>query len=218
MEREFLAGIDFGLYVDKQKCDSWLNLLKGLVLAKERDSRYWRRSRQGLGRSCASKHDLTLPSSTRSKAMSSRARSSSPSRRPRWPQQPLAPYDYTSRPSADSNSPPRHGKRTAIDAFSPTYATFDGGRPYKKTMGLSLQIPDTVIGGAKNTPSPLESLQFSKLSLASSPACHESGMASDQHRHISPHTLVAAYRMDPTKPRPTPQVRLLAHRCFILLN
>ncbi|TFK28438.1 hypothetical protein FA15DRAFT_701100 [Coprinopsis marcescibilis] len=38
MEREFLMGVDFNLYVDKQTYESWLNLLKGLVIAKERDS------------------------------------------------------------------------------------------------------------------------------------------------------------------------------------
>jgi len=39
MEREFLLGVDFNLYVDKTTYASWLNLLKGLVLAKERDAR-----------------------------------------------------------------------------------------------------------------------------------------------------------------------------------
>ena len=42
MEREFLQGIDFDLYVDKSSYDSWLNLLKGLVLAKEREHVHWR--------------------------------------------------------------------------------------------------------------------------------------------------------------------------------
>ena len=39
MEREFLLGVDFNLYIDKITYASWLNLLKGLVLAKERDAR-----------------------------------------------------------------------------------------------------------------------------------------------------------------------------------
>jgi hypothetical protein len=39
MEREFLTGVDFNLYVDKTTYASWLNLLKGLVIAKERDAR-----------------------------------------------------------------------------------------------------------------------------------------------------------------------------------
>lgn len=45
MEREFLMGVDFGLYVDKPTYESWLNLLKGLVMAKEKDSRKWHRGR-----------------------------------------------------------------------------------------------------------------------------------------------------------------------------
>ncbi|KAF6757840.1 hypothetical protein DFP72DRAFT_1110700 [Ephemerocybe angulata] len=38
MEREFLHGVDFNLYVDKPTYESWLHLLKGLVQAKEHDS------------------------------------------------------------------------------------------------------------------------------------------------------------------------------------
>ena len=39
MEREFLLGVDFQLYVDKQTYESWLNLLKGLVHVKESEVR-----------------------------------------------------------------------------------------------------------------------------------------------------------------------------------
>jgi len=45
MEREFLVGVDFNLYVDKSTYESWLNLLKGLIMAKERDSKHFRKSR-----------------------------------------------------------------------------------------------------------------------------------------------------------------------------
>lgn len=41
MEREFLTGINFRLSVDKLTYDSWLQLLKGLVLAKEREYQQW---------------------------------------------------------------------------------------------------------------------------------------------------------------------------------
>lgn len=41
MEREFLQGVDFRLYVDSSTYDSWLNLLRGLVLAKEREHQRW---------------------------------------------------------------------------------------------------------------------------------------------------------------------------------
>jgi hypothetical protein len=47
MEREFLLGVDFNLYVDKPTYEAWLNLLKGLVWAKERDCR---RVANGVGR------------------------------------------------------------------------------------------------------------------------------------------------------------------------
>ena len=46
MEREFLLGVDFNLYVDKPTYEAWLNLLKGLVCAKERD---WRRVANSVG-------------------------------------------------------------------------------------------------------------------------------------------------------------------------
>lgn len=49
MEREFLLGVDFNLYVDKMTYASWLNLLKGLVLAKERDARRLLRGGAGNG-------------------------------------------------------------------------------------------------------------------------------------------------------------------------
>ena len=45
MEREFLVGVDFNLYVDKSTYESWLNLLKGLIMAKERDSKHFRKSK-----------------------------------------------------------------------------------------------------------------------------------------------------------------------------
>ncbi|KAF9444136.1 hypothetical protein P691DRAFT_361034 [Macrolepiota fuliginosa MF-IS2] len=49
MEQEFLRGVDYNLYVDKATYEAWLNLLKGLVMAKERDllrAREPRRSRR----------------------------------------------------------------------------------------------------------------------------------------------------------------------------
>lgn len=47
MEKEFLTGVEYNLYVDKPTYEAWLNLLKGLVMAKERDlSRARERRRQ----------------------------------------------------------------------------------------------------------------------------------------------------------------------------
>ncbi|KAH8103188.1 cyclin-domain-containing protein [Phellopilus nigrolimitatus] len=45
MEREFLLGVGFRLFVDKPTYDSWLNLLRGLVLAEEREHMHWRSRR-----------------------------------------------------------------------------------------------------------------------------------------------------------------------------
>ena len=61
MEREFLVGVDFNLYVDKSTYESWLNLLKGLIMAKERDSKHLRKSR---GLAHQSRLATSLPSST----------------------------------------------------------------------------------------------------------------------------------------------------------
>ncbi len=52
MEKEFLTGVDYNLYVDKATYEAWLNLLKGLVMAKERDlsrARERRRNKRRLG-------------------------------------------------------------------------------------------------------------------------------------------------------------------------
>lgn len=153
MEREFLSGIDFGLYVDKPTYASWLNLLKGLVLAKEHDCRSWK-SRRGPRQSghsgLNSRHNPPNPSPRRSH----RARSTSP--------------DRSSRYQAPSTSPPiRSGdKRTADIAFSPTSAHL-AAIPFKRPVRPTVQIP-----GLARLPilshSPVEGLQsFSQMSLAS---------------------------------------------------
>ena len=46
MEREFLQGVGFKLFVDAVTYESWLNLLKGLVMAKEREYGRWRARRR----------------------------------------------------------------------------------------------------------------------------------------------------------------------------
>jgi hypothetical protein len=53
MEHEFLLGVDFNLYIETTYA-SWLNPLKGLVLAKERNAR---RLLRGFG--------MRVPSSAR---------------------------------------------------------------------------------------------------------------------------------------------------------
>ena len=170
MEREFLVGVDFNLYVDKSTYESWLNLLKGLIMAKERDSKHLRKSRTlaHQSRLAASYPSSTGPvtrayvSSSRQKppVYRHRARSTSPtSRTLSYPQPshnnvshlpplPDSSMSYTSTNtsqyiSAITASPtPRSGsKRSAQDAFSPTSASFSQ-LPNKRPPSMSLQIPE----------------------------------------------------------------------------
>ena len=218
MEREFLAGIDFNLYVDKETYVRWVGLLEGLVMAKERGSRQWRRSRQTPRAATVARPmaPLTVPSKG---SWSARARSSSPVHLPRDSGSPHSLSNsnpqYSPRISIEVGSPLRsRGKRSALDAFSPTSTAFDHERPTKRPISLAVEIPQSTAAGA-HTPSPLESLQsFSKLSLGSSPVpsqCAESCTVVASGRHIPPQTLIASYRMDPTKPRPVPKV------CIVLI-
>jgi hypothetical protein len=218
MEREFLAGIHFNLYVDKETYVRWVGLLEGLVMAKEKGSRQWRRSRQTPRAATVARPvaPLTVPSKG---AWSARARSSSPVHLPRDSGSPHSVANsnpqYSPRMSIEVESPLRsRGKRSALDAFSPTSTAFDHERPAKRPISLALEIPQSTTAGA-HTPSPLESLQsFSKMSLGSSPVpsqCAESGALAASARNIPPQTLIASYRLDPTKPRPVPKV------CIVLI-
>ena len=187
-------------------------------MAKERGSRQWRKSRQTPRAATVARPvaPLTVPSKG---TWSARARSSSPVHLPRDSDSPHSlansnPH-YSPGISMEVGSPLRsRGKRSALDAFSPTSVAFDHERPAKRPLSLALEIPQSNAAGA-HTPSPLESLQsFSKLSLGSSPVpsqCAESGSVMASARHIPPQTLIASYRMDPTKPRPVPKV------CIVLI-
>jgi hypothetical protein len=184
-------------------------------MAKERGSRQWRRSRQTPRAATVARPvaPLTVPSKG---AWSARARSSSPVHLPRDSGSPHNPQYYSPGISIEVGSPLRsRGKRSALDAFSPTSTAFDHERPAKRPISLAVEIPQSTAAGA-HTPSPLESLQsFSKLSLGSSPVtsqcCAESGTVVAAGRHIPPQTLIASYRLDPTKPRPVPKV------CIVLI-
>jgi hypothetical protein len=182
-------------------------------MAKERGSRQWRKSRQTpravtVVRPVA---PLTVPSKGRT--WSARARSSSPVHLQRGSDSPhsLANSNpqYSPEIAIEVDSPLRsRGKRSAFDAFSPTSAAFDIERPAKRPISLAVEIPQSTAGNV-HTPSPLESLQFSKLSLGSSPALSQNTEATAvmaSTRPIPPQTLVASYRLDPTKPRPVPKV------------
>ena len=215
MEREFLLGIDFGLYVDKTTYVSWLNLLQGLVMAKERDSRRWRRTPRSRTHPQPRQHRPVVyaPHPIRTK----RARSSSPSRSALYH---LSTPESHNPPAAvpEYHTPPRSGsKRSATDAFSPTSTSFPPVKAPRRPMNLSLDIPERSQGAASaNSISPSEPLQhFSKLSLGASPAgvkpltpSHSSpAWASTVKQPVVPQTLASAYRVDPPRTHGAPQVR-----------
>ncbi len=169
MEREFLVGVDFRLYVDKGTYETWLNLLTGLVIAKERECLRWQsRRRRALyvpsqgGRS-ANEYGYTGSRELRSRDYEAygaqRARSSSPTHsRVAYHAYPNYPFTFTVPPPvqhvpSDSAVQPQTAswdvyghaqrpgsKRSAADAFSPTSATFSNV-PTKRPTGLALDIP-----------------------------------------------------------------------------
>lgn len=207
MEKEFLLGIDFGLYVDKSTYDSWLNLLQGLVLGKERELQHWRRSRRPA-RSLHRVHPLRHSSSNLSRhqpTRSHRARSTSPRRCPVALQAGYAPSPYVQYPSYGPEQTvvaPSSTKRTASEAFfnesSPYVPTAPTSKPLRQSIGLTLQIPELEYSSShssESSASPLEPLQgFSKLSLGASPIDLRNGSpwASTIGQNEVPQTLVSA--------------------------
>lgn len=158
MEREILLGIDFSLYVDKATYESWLNLLNGLCMAKEKDSLHWRRSSSSRSRLARG----SVPSNVWSSANRSASAYSTPSRsrtshRARSTSPPMQSFRYpftftapntTSTPSyAACDTPTKPGaKRSAADAFSPSSTSCPPAKAPKRQMGvpaLSLSIPNT---------------------------------------------------------------------------
>lgn len=215
MEKEFLLGIDFGLYVDKSTYDSWLNLLQGLVMAKERELQHWRRSRRPA-RSLHRVHPIRHSSSNLSRPQptrSHRARSTSPRRCPAALHPGYAPsvYYVGYRPEQASST-----KRTASEAFSndssPYVPAAPTSEPPRRSAGLTLQIPELEYSSShssESSASPLEPLQgFSKLSLGASPVNlgNVSPWASTIGQNEVPQTLVSAYRRDERHPYATPEV------------
>lgn len=170
MEREFLVGVDFRLYVDKATYETWLNLLTGLIIAKERECLRWQsRRRRALyvpSQSGRTTNDYGYSGSreTRSRdyeayGTQQRARSSSPTHnRVSYHAYPNYSFTFTVPPPvqhvpSDSAAQPQQStwdvygytqrpgsKRSAADAFSPTSATFSN-LPTKRPTGLALDIP-----------------------------------------------------------------------------
>ncbi|KAF8621844.1 hypothetical protein AX15_007464 [Amanita polypyramis BW_CC] len=212
MEREFLLGVDFNLYVDKPTYESWLNLLKGLVLTKERDSRQFRKTRARSSRNAqihASAGPSTRNYTSRTRVPSYRARSTSPTRpsvqQPSYMPAPV----YTQLPSPPP--PPRSGsKRTAEAAFSPTSASHSHV-PSKRPVSIALQIPSTYSDTtAPRSHSPLESLQsFADMTIDSPQTIRSSShMRGRRERLVSeprdsvPETLITAYSLDDARHAP----------------
>ncbi|KAF9071447.1 cyclin-domain-containing protein [Rhodocollybia butyracea] len=220
MEREFLMGVDCNLYVDKPTYESWLNLLKGLVLAKERDSRHFHKSRSPAR---ASRQPGSLLTNTphrytnRGRPVTHRARSTSPEHSHRV----YVPHVPVSRPVAPSDSPLLRlgGKRSAGAAFSPTSATFSHV-PFKRPVSMSLQIPDSSGShSGPNSSSPLEGLQsFARMSIDSpNPPRHRSSHTTAgtvpsspvwpyiPKQSVIPETLSTAYALDEKRRGSVPQ-------------
>jgi hypothetical protein len=221
MEREFLMGVDFSLYVSGKKYESWLNLLRGLVSAKESESQKWRRSRTRYRNGRRLQPATSTPSmrsATRSRCHSTtyRARSTSPLQ---YIQPPVStnvairPHLHVDLPPSPSPNP--GSKRSAADAFSPTSTSFNELPPLKRPTGMTLHIPENGFSVGPSSASPLEPLQsFAKMSLsASTSSPHNARTASSvQPLHENrPQTLVAAYRVD--RPVNVPRVS-----CFPLVS
>ncbi|KAI0719065.1 cyclin-domain-containing protein [Cerioporus squamosus] len=230
MEREFLLGIDFDLYVDKNTYEGWVSLLKGLVSHKEQDSKMYKRSRCPVRVRPGCHRNAHL---TPSRAPSHRARSSSPRRAsicavssapyPAHPQHytpappPPPPQLVAQTPAYSSPARPELPagcKRTAEDAFSPTSASFAAvhqppTQVPRRMQGLTLDIPQPTAHqhSRENSASPLESLQsFSKLNLGASPVDNVPTQQWPVRQYDEyPRTLVSAYRMDDQRPHVAPQ-------------
>ncbi|KII86254.1 hypothetical protein PLICRDRAFT_31192 [Plicaturopsis crispa FD-325 SS-3] len=217
MEMEFLAGVQYQLYVDKASYDAWLNLLKGLVSTKNIDSHEYRRARPNHRTSRPSAMQSSVPRAhaprRRSHPQTHRARSTSPSSQFTYPfsfYMPPAPNDASH--NYDASPAPQPGsKRSARDAFSPTSASFPERRPSKRPTPMTLQIPQYVAAaggsGSAHSSSPLESLQsLANMSLGSSP--HDPRPSStwmSSNGGADPQTLVAAYRAEERAPSTLPQ-------------
>ena len=172
MEREFLIGVDFNLYVDKSTYESWLNLLKGLIMAKERDSKHFRKSRLAhQSRLAATPHPSSTGPATRTYVSSSRqkppvyrhrARSTSPTSRtiscpqtshnnvsypePLPPPASAIPYASTNTCqylSAQNSSPtPRSGSKRSAQDAFSPTSASLSQLPNKRPLPTSLQIPE----------------------------------------------------------------------------
>jgi hypothetical protein len=172
MELEFLNGIQNKLYVDQNSYKSWLNLLKGLVAAKEHHSRSLRHSRHVL-RVMNAKHAIhqahhaaSVHARThRHHHVPHRARSTSPTTR-------MASLPSFSHDSAyPENRAPATAHAAAIGSKRSAEAAFEHVQPPPaKRPVVSVVIPTN--GGAPrsgpSTYSPMDGLgSFGNLKITS---------------------------------------------------
>lgn len=202
-------GIDFNLYISKKTYDSWMNLLRGLVYAKERECRKWRHSR---ARHRTPRHAQPMSAAPvrtyrwRCQSTSHRARSTSPEQPIHARTFPSSCHVIQTPPHPVLSPVPSGLKRSAAVAFSPTSGSFNELPPLKRPTGMTLHIPESSYPTAPHSSSPLESLQsFSKMSLSSSsPHSSRSAQSGQSHSSIRPQTLVAPYSAE--GPMNVPQV------------
>ncbi|KAF8584951.1 hypothetical protein K439DRAFT_1660488 [Ramaria rubella] len=202
MEREFLLGVDFRLYVNTDTYKAWVNLLKGLVAVKERDEQQWHYSRRRVPG--VAMHQPTPHHSGRNITNhQQRARSSSPlpSLKASYPFTFVAstytnPFAQGQRPYCHSNphASARPGvKRPAIVAFSPPSATLPGP-PSKRPISLDMSVLQPSHGPTSaGSVYPLSA--FAKLSLDKTDAPTRSSPAKPKHPVETPHTLAAPYSL-----------------------
>jgi hypothetical protein len=182
-------------------------------MAKERDSRHFRKARGAVRSSRLPPPSSCGPTSrtySTYRTPPHRARSTSPTETRNT-------YPYPS-PAANADTPSptaRLGsKRTATDAFSPTSASF-AQIPAKRPISISLQIPEfgPKTSGGPHSHSPLEGLQsFARMTLASPHVAQpsrgpQSSTWSAETRNVVPETLVTPYSVDEARRTSVPEVR-----------
>ena len=212
MEREFLLGVDFRLYVNTDTYKAWVNLLKGLVSVKERDEQQWQYSRR---------HNSGAPmlaptprhSASNITGHQQRARSSSPllSLKAPYPftfvaptsSNPFAHIPRTYGPTNSYVSARPGAKRPAVAAFSPPSALLPGP-PSKRPISLDMTVLRPTIGPASAGPSyPLSA--FANLSLDRSDA--PSRLTPPRSKQVEvPQTLAAPYSLQDRNAPTDPQV------------
>jgi hypothetical protein len=118
---------------------------------------------------------------------------------------------YSPEMLVDLESPLRSRcKRSAVDAFSPTSAAFDFTRPAKRPISLAVEIPQsTGCRVAHPFPSRITAVVLKDVPgviTCTFTDAEGTAVPASSVRNVPPQTLIASYRLDPTKPRPVPKV------------